>query len=140
MEDQIIFLASMGIFFIITLVNRSLSEKALAKLSNEEKGYLLTAFARTRKNSLYILVGIIALYLGFSMADNHYQWLNDYKISMIIYFVLLLGYMIATQVASQRVLKRLDVPEEYKKAQIKIAFLRSLSIAVLTVGVYTIFR
>ena len=48
--------------------------------------------------------------------------------------------MIATQVASQRVLKRLDVPEEYKKAQIKIAFLRSLSIAVLTVGVYTIFR
>ncbi|MGC6414727.1 MAG: hypothetical protein ACON5K_08520 [Bacteroidia bacterium] len=140
MEDQIIFLASMGIFFIITLVNRSLSEKALAKLSNEEKGYLLTAFAQTRKNSLYILVGIIALYLGFSMADNHYQWLNDYKISMIIYFVLLLGYMIATQVASQRVLKRLDVPEEYKKAQIKIAFLRSLSIAVLTVGVYTIFR
>lgn len=135
-----IFLASMGIFFIITLVNRSLSEKALAKLSNEEKGYLLTAFAQTRKNSLYILVGIIALYLGFSMADNHYQWLNDYKISMIIYFVLLLGYMIATQVASQRVLKRLDVPEEYKKAQIKIAFLRSLSIAVLTVGVYTIFR
>ena len=86
MEDQIIFLASMGIFFIITLVNRSLSEKALAKLSNEEKGYLLTAFAQTRKNSLYILVGIIALYLGFSMADNHYQWLNDYKISMIIYF------------------------------------------------------
>ncbi len=140
MEDQIVFLASMGIFFIITLVNRSLSEKALAKLSNEEKGYLLTAFAQTRKNSLYILVGIIALYLGFSMADNHYQWLNDYKISMIIYFVLLLGYMIATQVASQRVLKRLDVPEEYKKAQIKIAFLRSLSIAVLTVGVYTIFR
>jgi len=140
MEDQIIFLASMGIFFIITLVNRSLSEKALAKLSNEEKGYLLTAFAQTRKNSLYILVGIIALYLGFSMADNHYQWLNDYKISMIIYFVLLLGYMIATQVASQRVLKRLDVPEEYKKAQLKIAFLRSLSIAVLTVGVYTIFR
>lgn len=140
MEDQIIFLASMGIFFIITLVNRSLSEKALAKLSNEENGYLLTAFAQTRKNSLYILVGIIALYLGFSMADNHYQWLNDYKISMIIYFVLLLGYMIATQVASQRVLKRLDVPEEYKKAQIKIAFLRSLSIAVLTVGVYTIFR
>ena len=140
MEDQMIFLASMGIFFIITLVNRSLSEKALAKLSNEEKGYLLTAFAQTRKNSLYILVGIIALYLGFSMADNHYQWLNDYKISMIIYFVLLLGYMIATQVASQRVLKRLDVPEEYKKAQIKIAFLRSLSIAVLTVGVYTIFR
>lgn len=140
MEDQIIFLASMGIFFIITLVNRSLSEKALAKLSNEEKGYLLTAFAQTRKNSLYILVGIIALYLGFSMADNHYQWLNDYKISMIIYFVLLLGYMIATQVASQRVLKRLDVPEEYKKAQIKIAFLRSLSIAILTVGVYTIFR
>ena len=140
MEDQIIFLASMGIFFIITLVNRSLSEKALAKLSNEEKGYLLTAFAQTRKNSLYILVGIIALYLGFSMADKHYQWLNDYKISMIIYFVLLLGYMIATQVASQRVLKRLDVPEEYKKAQLKIAFLRSLSIAVLTVGVYTIFR
>lgn len=140
MEDQIIFLASMGIFFIITLVNRSLSEKALAKLSNEEKGYLLTSFAQTRKNSLYILVGIITLYLGFSMADNHYQWLNDYKISMIIYFVLLLGYMIATQVASQRVLKRLDVPEEYKKGQIKIAFLRSLSIAVLTVGVYTIFR
>lgn len=140
MGDQVVFLASMGVFFVITLINRSLSEKALSKLSNEEKGYLLTAFTQTRKNSLYILVGIIAIYLGFSMADNHYHWLNDYKISMIIYFVLLLLYMVITQVASQRVLKKLDVPEDYKKAQIKIAFLRSLSIAVLTVGVYTIFR
>lgn len=140
MGDQVIFLASMGVFFVITLINRSLSEKALSKLSNEEKGYLLTAFTQTRKNSLYILVGIIVLYLGFSMADNHFQWLNDYKIAMIIYFVLLLFYMVITQVASQRVLKTLDVPEDYKKAQVKIAFLRSLSIAVLTVGVYTIFR
>lgn len=140
MGDQVIFLASMGVFFVITLINRSLSEKALSKLSNEEKGYLLTTFTQTRKNSLYILVGIIVLYLGFSMADNHFQWLNDYKIAMIIYFVLLLFYMVITQVASQRVLKTLDVPEDYKKAQVKIAFLRSLSIAVLTVGVYTIFR
>lgn len=140
MGDQVVFLASMGVFFVITLINRSLSEKALSKLSNEEKGYLLTAFTQTRKNSLYILVGIIVLYLGFSMADNHFQWLNDYKTSMIIYFVLLLLYMVITQVASQRVLKRLDVPEDYKKAQVRIAFLRSLSIAILTIGVYTIFR
>jgi len=140
MGDQTIFLISMGVFFVITLINRSLSEKALSKLSNEEKGYLLTAFSQTRKNSMYILVAIIVLYLGFSMADDHYKWLNDYKTSMIIYFFLLLFYMIITQVASQRVLKKLDVPQEYKKAQIKIAFLRSLSIVVLTVGVYTIFR
>ena len=140
MGDQVVFLASMGVFFVITLINRSLSEKALSKLSNEEKGYLLTAFTQTRKNSLYILVGIIVLYLGFSMADNHFQWLNDYKTSMIIYFVLLLLYMVITQVASQRVLKRLDVPEDYKKAILTCAFLRSLSIAILTIGVYTIFR
>jgi uncharacterized membrane protein len=140
MGDQTIFLISIGVFFVITLINRSLSEKALSKLSNEEKGYLLTAFSQTRKNSMYILVVIIVLYLGFSMADDHYKWLNDYKTSMIIYFVLLLFYMIITQVASQRVLKKLDVPQDYKKAQIKIAFLRSLSIVVLTVGVYTIFR
>lgn len=140
MGDQVVFLTSMGVFFVITLINRSLSEKALSKLSNEEKGYLLTAFTQTRKNSLYILVGIIAIYLSFSMADDHYHWLNDYKISMIIYFVLLLLYMVITQVASQRVLKKLDVPQDYKKAQVKIAFLRSLSIVILTIGVYTIFR
>ncbi len=140
MGDQTIFLISMGVFFIITLINRSLSEKALSKLSNEEKGYLLSAFTQTRKNSLYILVAIVVLYLGFSVADDHYKWLNDYKTSMIIYFILLLFYMVLTQVASQRVLKKLDVAQDYKNAQIKIAFLRSLSIVVLTIGVYTIFR
>jgi len=94
-------LAMLG-FFACVAMSRLLMERALSRLSAEEKATLVDAFSGQRKYSMLILLGVIGLAVAFpdTLASG-------------IYFLVVSLYVLIALALSFRKLHRLELSSSY---------------------------
>ena len=99
------------ILFVSLYISRSVSEKAVHKLSQEKKAALVDLFSGERKFSfifLFIIVLFYLLNLSFAFLDN--------LIAIMLYIVLLLAYIIGKSYRTHAKLRKHDFPHHYLKS------------------------
>ena len=120
------------IFLLSTMISRIIVERSLKKLTNEQKGMLVTSFSKTRMVSI-ISLGIVII--GFLLIAYFKLW--DTEITTYAYFgVLILFFMINSYLAHLR-LSRLEIPKFYITANFYASIIRIVGIIIF---VYLIMR
>lgn len=102
---QIIFL---GLFLVVLLVSRVVSEKASALLSESQREILARSFSAFRKITIFPLLGVIVLYYSgmklFPVYENTVSTVS---------FILLFVYVLAVNIAVLRKMNSLQMPAVY---------------------------
>ena len=119
-------LSFLGLIVAI-IASRIVSENALKKLSNDEKGILLDSFSAYR---LYNTVVILGLFVMYFAATNYFP--QSYSILTLIFIVLFFIVSVTISVLSYKKLKSINMPEGYIKS-----FL--MSMAIQYTGVWIVF-
>lgn len=113
--------------FIVTyFVGRVVSERALKRLSVEEKARLLDAFAGQRTYTIVVILGLFAL---FMLSDRLVTHPN--LILAPAFVLLLIATMITLSVLSYRKLKSLGMPQDYIKSFWLSTLIQYIGIALL---------
>lgn len=119
------------VFVLIILFNRNKSEKALALLTDAEKGQVLTHFASIRKSSLYLTMGGLLIYIiitVYPVSGN-----GAFFPSKVLFALVFLNSLL-TQYRTRKMLPNLQVDDAYKKQVIQSMNLNFIAIVVLLVG------
>lgn len=93
---------------VAIIVSRILSERAIKKLSNDEKGRLLDSFSSYR---LYNTIVILGLFVVYFVATNYFP--QSYSILTLIFIVLFFTVSITITVLSYKKLKSINMPDSY---------------------------
>ncbi len=93
---------------VAIIASRILSERAIKKLSNDEKGRLLDSFSGYR---LYNTIVILGLFVVYFVATNYYP--QNYSVLTLILIVLFFTVSITITVLSYSKLKSIDMPVSY---------------------------
>jgi surface polysaccharide O-acyltransferase-like enzyme len=117
------------IYFIFALFIRFRSEKALADLTDEDRGRLVRLFQKDRKYQTYFMLGIMGIFVVTTLATTS---LEEY--SSFFWVVLLLGYVITKQVGIKRKIGHSDFPESYKSVYKQNQTLQLVGLFVLALG------
>lgn len=105
------------VMLVMVFASRMVNEKAMKKLSSEEKGLLVDGFASNRMWSLGL---IILLITGYFLVVR-FEVVNM-LMGVVTYLVLLTVFIAVQFITSDRKLKELGLPEDY---------IRSFRISVL---------
>lgn len=90
------------------VVNRILAQRALKRLSTEEKARLLDAFSKHRTNSVLVAFGLLLLfYVAGRISPGSYSMLAWVMLGLILFMSAVSTFV------SFRKLKRLSMPKEY---------------------------
>ena len=120
---------AIGLFLVVMIVNRIINERALRKLSTEEKGTLVEAFSGFRMIALVPLAAIAALYLVMTQlgATTTVMLLAVYLPAMVI-FTVVLQWMV------YRRLKSMDLPAEFTRAYVIGRGMVTVALGVVFLG------
>ncbi len=104
-EWQILFL---GLFIIVLLVSRVISEKASAMLSDNQRETLARSFSSFRKITIFPLLGVIVLYyFGLKLFPAHENAVST------VSFILLFLYVLVVNAVIFRKMSILHLPPAY---------------------------
>jgi hypothetical protein len=113
MDPQQVFYIGMGLFLFSSFGSRLIKERGLKNLSNEEKGKLVSAFAKTRVNNIVLLLGIVVVYMVivyFEQSGTNFGF-NPH----LAYFAVLAAYLIFNYYLTFKRLAEMNAPVEYVK-------------------------
>jgi hypothetical protein len=97
-------------FLVVMMINRVLAEKALKRLSAEEKAGLLDSFAGYR---VYGLAAIVVLVVGYFIAAKARP---DLRVTLVwVFFGLVMLHAILITLLSYQKLKTLAAPADYQR-------------------------
>ncbi|MBC8071152.1 MAG: hypothetical protein IAG13_22695 [Deltaproteobacteria bacterium] len=119
-----------GVFIAAVIVSRILQERALRRLSTEEKGRLVEAFSAYRMFALLPLAAIAGLYFAMSQLDA-----LTTATMLAIYVPLALGFAVVMQVLVYRKLRKLSVDPAYLRVYSGCRLLMLVAFVVLMLGV-----
>ncbi|MEY3781388.1 MAG: hypothetical protein RLZZ510_1371, partial [Bacteroidota bacterium] len=110
MNAEVIFYVGIAIALAATLWGRVIRERGLKALNAEELHDLMSSFAKTRTVSVFVLVGIIAIYLILG-ATNIFERLWAMGINpMYAYFGMLIVYVFVTQGMGISRMRKMTLP------------------------------
>jgi len=113
MDPQQVFYIGMGLFLFSSFGSRLVKERGLKNLSNEEKGKLVSAFAKTRVNNIVLLLGIVVVYMAIVFYE---QTGTDLGFNPhLAYFIVLAAYVIFNYYITFKKLTEMNAPVEYVK-------------------------
>lgn len=134
MNAEIIFYVGIAIALAATLWGRVIRERGLKALNAEELHDLMSSFAKTRTVSVFVLVGIIAIYLILG-ATNSFERLWAMGINpMYAYFGMLIVYVFVTQGMGISRMRKMTLPAAYMKSVYHAAALQVIGILSIAVG------
>lgn len=134
MNSEGVFYVGIAIALATTLYGRVIRERGLKVLNAEELHDLMSSFAKTRTYSVFVLVGIIALYLILG-ATNSFEKLWAVGINpMHAYFGMLIVYVFVTQGLGISRMRRMNLPAAYMKSVYQAAALQVIGILSIAVG------
>jgi hypothetical protein len=113
MDPQQVFYIGMGLFLLSSFGSRLVKERGLKNLSNEEKGKLVSAFAKTRVNNIVLLLGIVVIYMVIVFLEQSGSNLGFNP--HLAYFVVLAVYLLVSYYLTFKRLSEMNAPEEYIK-------------------------
>src|SRR5882672_4582881 len=90
------------------LVNRILAERALKRLSTEQKAKLLDSFSKHRTNSIVVVFVLLLIFFIVGRVSP-----GSYPIMAWVFLGLLVLMSVVTTFLSHRKLKRLSTPKDY---------------------------
>lgn len=96
------------VMMVMILSARMINEKAMKKLSTEEKGLLIDGFASNRNWSLGLIILLIAGYF----AVIRFELVNVF-VGLAVYVTLLTVFLAVQIIASHRKLEELGLPSAY---------------------------
>jgi|GEM_PF-1862809 len=96
------------VMMVMILAARMINEKAMKKLSTEEKGLLIDGFASNRNWSLGLIILLIAGYF----AVIRFELVNVF-VGLVVYVTLLIVFLAVQIIASHRKLEELGLPSAY---------------------------
>jgi hypothetical protein len=134
MNAETIFYVGIAIALATTLYGRVIRERGLKVLNAEELHDLMSSFAKTRTYSVFVLVGIIAVYLILG-ATNSFEKLWAMGINpMFAYFGMLILYVFVTQGLGISRMRRMNLPAAYMKSVYQSAALQVIGLLSIAVG------
>ena len=134
MNSETIFYVGIAIALAATLWGRVIRERGLKALNAEELHDLMSYFAKTRTYSVFVLVGIIAIYLILG-ATNSFEKLWAMGINpMYAYFGMLIVYVFVTQSMGISRMRKMTLPAAYMKSVYQAAVLQVIGILSIAVG------
>lgn len=134
MNAEIIFYVGIAIALAATLWGRVIRERGLKALNAEELHDLMSSFAKTRTVSVFVLVGIIAIYLILG-ATNSFERLWAMGINpMYAYFGMLIVYVFVTQGMGISRMRKMTLPAAYMKSVYQAGALQVIGILSIAVG------
>ncbi len=124
-------LISVALYFLLVVRMRNRQEKGLALLTNDQRGELLLDLKPVRSWTLYLLLGIVALYF-LAMVVFELD-------SRMEYYLLFLFLVVGTQwgmgIYTMRVLRQKGYPDGYVTLTGKLAWMRLLALGIMAAGV-----
>jgi uncharacterized membrane protein YoaK (UPF0700 family) len=96
------------VMMVMIFAARMINEKAMKKLSTEEKGLLIDGFASNRNWSLGLIILLIAGYF----AVIRFELVNVF-VGLAVYVALLTVFLAVQIIASHRKLEELGLPSAY---------------------------
>lgn len=96
------------VMMVMIFAARMINEKAMKKLSTEEKGLLIDGFASNRNWSLGLIILLIAGYF----AVIRFELVNVF-VGLAVYVTLLIVFLAVQIIASHRKLEELGLPSAY---------------------------
>jgi hypothetical protein len=102
-----------GLFFLVIVVNRILQERALRKLSTEQKGQLVEAFSGYRMTALIPVAAIAGLYMLMTQLEA-----VTTAVMLAVYIPAVLVFSLVLQVFVYRKLRTLKVDPEYLRVYV----------------------
>lgn len=106
------------------IINRYQNEKALALLTDEERGRFIGQFAKLRMVNLYALLAVFLLYAVFT------YWATSSVNSAFAYFGLLFIYISLTQYLAYKKTHEIELPQAYMTLYMRILWVRFIGILV----------
>lgn len=124
-------LISVALYFLLVVRMRNRQEKGLALLTNDQRGQLVLDLKPVRSWTLYLLLGIVALYF-LAMVVFELD-------SRMEYYLLFLFLVVGTQWGmgfyTIRVLRQKGYPAGYVTLTGKLAWMRLLALGIMAAGV-----
>lgn len=127
---ETILIVAVVIMVVITFYGRHQSEKALALLTDEERGRFVGQFAKLRTLNLYALMIVLALQFGLVYYGP--KNLNP----ALMYTGIITVYLALTQFLSHRKMSEVEVPDSYRKMYNRNAKLRWASQLLLVAAAF----
>lgn len=121
---EIAFFGGLAVLLTSIMVNRHQNEKALALLTDEERGRFIGQFAKLRRVNLYALLAVFLLYVVFT------YWVKSSVNSAIAYFGLLFVYISLTQYLAYKKTHEIQLPAAYMKLYMRIFWVRFAGLLV----------
>jgi hypothetical protein len=134
MNAEVIFYVGIAIALAATLWGRVIRERGLKTLNAEELHDLMSSFAKTRTVSVFVLVGIIALYLILGATGSFEKLWSMGVNPLYAYFGMLLVYVLVTQGLSIARMRTMNLPQPYLKSVYQSAALQVTGILSIAVG------
>jgi hypothetical protein len=134
MNAKMIFYAGLGIMILTTMLGRTVTERGMKTLSHEQLGYVMSSFSKMRMTGMYILFGIVGLYLALGYF-NKLNYFEEIGINPTMgYFVLMMLYVLISQGLSISKLQKMDLPSAYLRSVYIGAGLQLLGLGALLIG------
>ena len=121
---EIAFFGGLAILVASIIINRIQNEKALALLTDEERGRFIGQFAKLRMVNLYALLAVFLLYAVFT------YWATSSVNSAFAYFGLLFVYISLTQYLAYKKTHEIEMPQAYMTLYTRILWVRFIGILV----------
>ncbi|MFZ9754889.1 MAG: hypothetical protein ACO3DK_02520 [Bacteroidia bacterium] len=123
-------LVSAAIYFFIIVRMRNQHEKGLALLSNEQRGQLIQDLKPVRSLTMYLLLGVIAIYI-IAMSATKSGFSYGY---FLLYMILVLGVQIPIGFYQKRLLAQKGYDADYLELSGKLVWMRLMAIGILALG------
>ncbi|MAX81417.1 MAG: hypothetical protein CL843_14750 [Crocinitomicaceae bacterium] len=114
------------------LFSRSINERGMKLLNDNEKGRLVDLFKDQRRYGMYAIVVIIGLYLvvvNFNLLPP--------LVYMSLYVVIIVGFIAFQGIQARKVLRKNDYPEEYIKAYTHSTIFRGMGVVLFVILLVT---
>ena len=134
MNAEMIFYVGIAIALSATVWGRVIRERGLKALNAEELHDLMSSFAKTRTYSVFVLVGIIAIYLILGATGSFEKLLNLGVNPIYPYFGMLILYVFVTQGLGITRMRKMTLPAAYMKSVYQAAALQVIGILSIAVG------
>ncbi len=121
---EIVFFGGLAVLVASIIINRYQNEKALALLTDEERGRFIGQFAKLRMVNLYALLAVFLLYAVFT------YWATSSVNSAFAYFGLLFIYISLTQYLAYKKTHEIELPQAYMTLYMRILWVRFIGILV----------
>jgi hypothetical protein len=124
-------LISVARYFLLVVRMRNRQEKGLALLTNDQRGQLVLDLKPVRSWTLYLLLGIVALYFLAMVVfglDSRFDYFS-------LFVFLVVGTQWGMGIYTKRVLRQKGYPDGYVTLTGELAWMRLMVLGVMAAGV-----